>query len=168
MNTVYVGRWFPWETSIFLGVTTILLAGYGGVAVAPSRRRFAVTIVIVSLLLALGAQTPLFDLLYRVMPGFASFRGASKFAYIACLFLALLAGLSFDELLVTLRDVERPRRGVGLAIGAAAAAMLLAGLGFAVWPGWGVAFGAWSELLETARRARRRSVPSRCSPPAVP
>ena len=26
VNTVYVGRWFPWETSIFLGVTTIVLA----------------------------------------------------------------------------------------------------------------------------------------------
>ena len=151
VNTVYVGRWFPWETSIFLGVTTILLAGYGAVAVAPIRRRFAITIVLVSLLLALGAQTPLFDLLYRAMPGFASFRGASKFAYVACLFLALLGGLGFDELLAALRDADRPRRTVGLAIGAAAVAVTLAGLGFAVWPGWGVAFGAWSELLATAR-----------------
>ena len=151
VNTVYVGRWFPWETSIFLGVTTILLAGYGAVTVARARRRFAVTIVIASLLLALGAQTPLFDLLYRAMPGFASFRGASKFAYVACLFLALLAGLGFDDLLAALRNVGRPRRTVGLAIGAAAAAVVLAGLGFAVWPGWGVAFGAWSELLATAR-----------------
>ncbi|MDQ3440373.1 MAG: YfhO family protein, partial [Planctomycetota bacterium] len=150
VNTAYVGRWFPWETSVFVGVTTILLAGYATIAVPARRRVFAVTVAVVALLLALGRQTPLFELMYRAVPGFASFRGQSKFAHFASLFLALLAGMGFDELLAAMRTAGRPRGGRGLVLSAFAAAVLLAGLAIAVSPERSGLSGAWSRLLAGA------------------
>ena len=151
VNTVYVGRWFHWETSLFLGVTTALLAGYAALLVPGSRRRFAVTMTVATLLLALGAQTPLFDLLYRALPGFASFRGHAKFAHFSSLFLVLLAGMGFDDLLAAIRAGDRLRRTAALATAAGGGGVALAILAVALSPRWlGTLFGAWSQLLATS------------------
>ena len=44
--------------------------------------------VLLLLVLALGAHTPLFKFLYAWVPGFNRFRGNSKFLFLASLFLA--------------------------------------------------------------------------------
>jgi len=49
--------------------------------------------------LALGAHTPLFPMLYHGVPGFDKFRGSSKFILLASMFLSLLAGIGFAQLL---------------------------------------------------------------------
>ena len=149
----YFGRCYLWEMSLFLGVTGFALAIYGAMSAgAQSEHRtpiseennrracgvsfhfrrsisdvhsplLPVTMVLILLVFALGAHTPLFQLLYDSVPGFNKFRGVSKFIFQTSLFLALLAGMGFDRLLKT-RRVERAAvfaalgAGVALGIGA--------------------------------------------------
>lgn len=106
----YFGRWYLWETSAFIGVTGLVLAIYGGVRgpTHPVRIRYRVMTVMVAVLLvlALGVNTPLFQVLYSLVPGFDRFRGMAKFIFPVSLFMAMLAGVGFDRLLTT-RHVER-------------------------------------------------------------
>ena len=93
------GRANPWEMSAFFSLTGLVLAVFACVHVAPARRRFALALVGLALLLALGRHTPLFRLLYELVPGFGSFRGSSKFVFQAVVFGVLLAALGLDRIL---------------------------------------------------------------------
>jgi hypothetical protein len=96
--------------SLFLSLTGFILVVVGAVWGDSRARRFSLIMVVLLLLLALGAHTPLFRVLYDWVPGFNKFRGNSKFIFLASLFLALLAGLGFDEL-VRGRRLPRPFLG---------------------------------------------------------
>ena len=122
----YWGRWRLWEMSIFLSLTGLILAMYGAAAADGRRRCFSVTMSLLLLLLALGAYTPLFKLLYEYAPGFDQFRGNSKFIFLASLFLALLAGVGLDHLLGN-RHAATPLAPIalGAAISCGAAALWL-------------------------------------------
>ncbi len=69
----YWGRWNMWESSLFMGVTGLVLAAYGAIHGAPRVRCFSITMVVILLFLALGAYTPLFPILYTFVPGFNQF-----------------------------------------------------------------------------------------------
>lgn len=130
----YFGRAYLWEVCLFASVTGLLLAATTLVQRDP-RRRFAWTMVLVSLALALGYHTPLFKLLYDHLPGYNTFRGAAKFAAFATLFLSILAAIGLDQL--ASRESRHVRRRLALLVGAAAmilaAALLIRGGGEGVW-----------------------------------
>jgi hypothetical protein len=94
----YWGSWFLWEECVFVGAAALSLAVYGAICGERTKRRFAVTMLVLSVLFALGAYTPLFEVIDR-LPGFSSFRGLSKFIFLAQIFLAVLAAVGFDRLL---------------------------------------------------------------------
>ncbi len=94
----YWGRCYLWEMSLFVGVSGLVLAVIGALWGGSRARRFSLPMIGLLFLLALGAHTPLFHLLYDWVPGFNKFRGNSKFIFLASLFVALLAGLGFDQL----------------------------------------------------------------------
>lgn len=99
MKTVlWWGRCYPWEVGLFIGVSGFVLAIMGAIWGEKKVRRFSIVMVGLMLLLALGSRTPLFKLLYYGVPGFDQFRGNAKFIFLASLFLAMLAGVGFDEL----------------------------------------------------------------------
>src|SRR5205823_2007461 len=50
----YWGRWYLWETSLFVGVAGVALAVYAIIFAGRSSNWISVTIIVVSLLLALG------------------------------------------------------------------------------------------------------------------
>jgi hypothetical protein len=111
----YFGRLYLWEASIFVGLIAALLA-----AACPRKHRGPLLGAAGgALLLALGAHTPLHALLSRVLPGFALFRGSSKFAAQATLFACAAAGLGYDE-------AARPKVARTLAWAALALAALCA------------------------------------------
>jgi len=116
----YWGRWTLSETSLFIGVAPLVLTLYGAASGSRDIRRFSVPMAAVALVLAFGAYTPLFRVLYDYVPFFASFRGTTKFTFLAAMFVALLAAIGFDRLL---RVTEVPRWPA--AIAAAWAVMLL-------------------------------------------
>jgi hypothetical protein len=94
----YWGRAYLWEMNLFIGINGILLAIYGWMKGGKSARPFAMSAIFL-LVLALGAHTPLFHLLYNYVPGFDRFRGSSKWMYFASLCFIFLSGLGFDALL---------------------------------------------------------------------
>jgi len=136
----YWGRWYLWETSLFIGVSGLALAVYAAIRCDLRSKLPALVIILVSLLLALGSYTPLFHFLYVWVPGFDRFRSISKFIFPASLFIILLAATGFDQLL----------RGktVGKALVAAVFASATA-LGLAAW--WAGNTTSWPALMNTAR-----------------
>ena len=118
----YWGRGYLWEMSLFIGISSLVLAIYGAIESAKPLRRHLAAMVLVLLLLALGSHTPLLQFLYHAVPGFNQFRGSSKFIWQASTFLALLAGVGLH----TLSKDERRLRGlsIGLWIGTVALAAL--------------------------------------------
>jgi hypothetical protein len=93
----YWGRWFWWEATAYVGVVGFSLACCA--LLTPRRsRRWGLTMVVVTVLLAMGRYTPLFHIVYR-LPGFSSFRGITKFMFLAVMFLAMLSALGLDALL---------------------------------------------------------------------
>jgi hypothetical protein len=98
---VYWGRYYPWEMSLFIGAMGPLLIAIALCTRGSKRRGVIVDLVIAGLLLvlALGIHTPMFDLLYGIVPGFGHFRGWSKFTFPATLFLVLVMATGNDFLL---------------------------------------------------------------------
>ncbi len=95
----YWGRWYLWEMSLFVGVTGFILAIYGAIYGDRNIRRFSIPMVIILTLLAFGAYTPLFKILYKWVPGFSKFRGSSRFLFQVSLFLIMLAGIGIDRII---------------------------------------------------------------------
>jgi len=98
-GVIYWGRCFVWEMTLYFGVVGLFLAVYGAICAEPSRRRHSITLALTLFLLALGARTPLFRLLYDYVPGFDKFRGNSKFTLQMTLFLLMLAACGLDALM---------------------------------------------------------------------
>ncbi|HEX3731016.1 MAG TPA: hypothetical protein VHV47_14485, partial [Opitutaceae bacterium] len=125
IHTVYWGRWYLQEMSVFIGTAGLALALTGWLE-AGQRRRTGCDLALAGLLLvlALGSQTPLFRLLYDFAPGFGQFRGSSKFSFFALAFLVLAIGAGADGLI---RRAPSSRRSGAWAL-AAAGILALAGL----------------------------------------
>ena len=136
----YWGRWYLWETSLFLGVAGVVFAIYATIRCERRIKWRPVIVICVAFLLAFGAYTPLFGFLYSWIPGFDRFRSISKFSFPASLFLCLLAATGLDWLFRQKR-IEIPFIAAVFA-GAAA-------LGVAGW--WTASTGAWPELMNTSR-----------------
>ncbi len=83
------------------------------------------------LLFALGSTTPLFGVLYNYVPGVDRFRGASKFAFPALMFLVVTMGSGADALIYG----RLPRPALSLGALAAGLAAATAGLIFRIHPG---------------------------------
>ncbi len=137
----YWGRWTLTEASLFVGVAVFVLAVYGAVSGARERRRGAVVLFVVTLILSFGYYTPLFRLLYDWLPLFASFRGTSKFVFLAALFVALLAGVGLDAVLRS-RAARWP-----VAVAAGCAVLLLGGAVAITRSAAAGDAGAWARLL---------------------
>lgn len=136
----YWGRWYLWETSLFVGVSGVALACYAAICCDRRIKLPALVIILVSLLLALGVYTPLFHFLYLWVPGFNRFRSIGKFIFPASLFIGLLAASGFDQLL--------RKNNVGKGFVAAVFIGAVA-LGLAAW--WTGTTGSWPAFINTAR-----------------
>ena len=152
MKTVpYWGAWYLWEMSVYVGVCGLALGVAGAIWGEPRQRRFSVVMVVVLLLLALGRYTPLWKLCYYWVPGFDKFRGSSKFIFPASLFIAMLAGIGFNELLERRRPPGRFIWGAALA-----AILLLAGAVVAYQAGPGTTAGHWLQAAMAAAQTSEK------------
>jgi len=125
LHTAYWGRWYIQEMTVFIGAAGVILVLAGAFDPAHGRRvRLDLAAAALLLLLALGANTPLYRPLYEFVPGFGTIRGMSKFTFPGMIFVVLAAGAGADALIR-----RHPiRRGVAyLALGAAFA-LAVAGL----------------------------------------
>ena len=136
----YWGRWYLWETSLFIGVAGLVFAIYAIIRCERGTKWRPVIVIFVAFLLALGANTPLFGFLYTWVPGFDRFRSISKFSFLASLFLCLLAASGLNRLFREKR-IEIPFIAAVFA-GAVA-------LGVAGW--WIASTGSWPGLMNASR-----------------
>ena len=146
----YWGRWYLWETSVFIGVVGLAFAIYAMIQCERRTKWHALIVVCVALLLALGAYTPLFSFLYNWVPGFDRFRSISKFSFLASLFLCLLAASGLDRLFRF--ATANPSGGGQKRIEIPFIAGIFAGavaLGAAGW--WTASTGSWPGLMNASR-----------------
>ena len=136
----YWGRWYLWETSLFIGVAGLVFAIYATIRCERATKWRPLAVICAAFLLALGAYTPLFAFLYTWVPGFDRFRSISKFSFLASLFLCLLAASGLDRLFRQ-KKIETPFIAAVLA-GAVA-------LGLAGW--WTASAGFWPGLMNGSR-----------------
>jgi hypothetical protein len=142
----YAGGWALWEMSLYVGPAALVLAVLGAMRSKRRADRAAAIVAVLAIVLALGAHTPLFTLLYHALPGFDRFRVPARFGVIASLMLAVLAAHGFDLML------RRRRRGTSrLAVAALVGA------------GWVLALAllvkarpeAWATVLENSSTLAR-------------
>jgi hypothetical protein len=120
----------PYLFSVYVGVTAVALAALG--VASPRPRRwvlFWLAGFAAFLLLAVGYNTPVYETLRDVVPGFKSFRYPTKHAVIAAFAFSVLAASGFQALAT---DALRSRVAWGVAACAALAAASLAVLAYVV------------------------------------
>lgn len=95
----YWGRCYLWEMCLYFSVTGLVLAVYGAIQGRLANRRALLITLAITFLLALGKNTPLFRLLYDVVPGFDKFRSISKFNFETIMLATLLAGAGLESVM---------------------------------------------------------------------
>lgn len=120
----YTGRWLLWEMSLYVGGVAVALAACGIIGSRRGHERAAAAVLVLALLLALGAHTPLFRVVYEIVPGVDHFRAPARFAFLAALMIAALAAAGFDAV----RDKRFPRRALAVAAAVAAIALFTGSL----------------------------------------
>lgn len=118
--------------SFFLGTGVILLAAF---SIASARRKLLavlITLAALGVTLSLGSHLPFHGWMFHNVPFFSLGRYPSKFFLLAAMALCMLAALGVESLLERSQVRERSEK---IAAAAAAAALVLAGLGalFLVW-----------------------------------
>ncbi len=108
MGVRYWGRWLLWETCLYVGILPLVLALVGSLLVRNRYAFFFLILAILSTVLAFGAYSPFFKMLYYYVPGFKLFRGHAKFIFLAAFSIASLAGYGCN--LVTSPQGDRRRR----------------------------------------------------------
>ena len=98
-NNTYPARSLFWEDYGYVGAATFVLAIYGA---ARERRRplvaFSIAMTLVAYLLVLGRATPVFSLVYFLVPGMRIFRFPTRFLIVVELGLALLGAIGLTRL----------------------------------------------------------------------
>jgi hypothetical protein len=113
----------PWIVSVYFGLVPLCLAVVG--AAFGRERRLWGTLIIVAVLLALGRNSRLFEVLYSLAPWLlGKFRYPEKFLFVAHLSVAVLVGEGAQRL------VEGQRGAIRIGT---ISAILLAAIGAALW-----------------------------------
>ncbi|MGA7617549.1 MAG: hypothetical protein WBX15_20480 [Thermoanaerobaculia bacterium] len=145
---MYPGTASPFYYSIYLGLLAAVLAG-GGLLTRIRGSGLLICILPVSALLALGGNTPLFDLLYRAHLA-QSVRYPEKFSLMGLIALIIFAARAFD----LIRSGDRKLLGRALGVAAAIGVIALGIAVFSVTPWFDSAFrGIWG-LKATANAER--------------
>ena len=156
----------PFKHNSEYGGALVLVLGISALAgLKGDRRRWGLGAVAgVSLLYALGAGTPVFKLLYSVVPGLKNFRAPSLATYLAIAALTLLSAMLIERVVVAGDLRARRAMSLGLAIGAGAA-LLLAVLTLAAGP---VSTPCGHRCSVAPRRRTRRQPSQRTCPDSLP
>jgi hypothetical protein len=137
----------PFKHNSEYGGALVLVLGIAAVAgLKGDRRRWGLAALAgMALLYALGAGTPVFRILYTLVPGLKNFRAPSLATYLAIVALTLLSALLIERAVA--EDDRRAQRTmfIGLAIGAGVAlliAVLTLATGTGLYAGWTSLFGS--------------------------
>jgi hypothetical protein len=145
----------PFKHNSEYGGALVFVLGIAALfGLAGDPRRWALgAMAAIALLYALGAGTPMFRLLYSVVPGLKNFRAPSLATFVAIASLTILAALLLERVLADEDPRARRAASLGLLVGAAVA--LLLGV-LALASGSGL-YQIWTSLFGRAELADRQS-----------
>jgi len=98
------------ETSGYVGVLSLVLAFFGALEWRRPLAKYLIGLAIISLLLALG--TPLYLVLFYVVPGFKQLAGVARIMYLAAFAITGLTALGLDRLAREPRARAAPAAGL--------------------------------------------------------
>ncbi|OHB34545.1 MAG: hypothetical protein A2Y08_04305 [Planctomycetes bacterium GWA2_40_7] len=98
LKTTYWGRYYLWEMSLYVGIIPLMLCALASFCYRNTFTKTFLIMALITTILALGKFTPLFKVLYTIVPGFNMFRGNSKFIFIVAFSLSMLSGFGFEYL----------------------------------------------------------------------
>jgi hypothetical protein len=138
----------PFKHNSEYGGALVLVLGIAGLAgLRGDPRRWGLgTMVVLSLLYALGAGTPAFRILYSVIPGLKNFRAPSLAAFVAVASLTLLAALLLERVLAG--GDKHSRRVISIALGAGGIVALL--IAVVTLAGGSGLYGTWTAIFGAA------------------
>lgn len=117
---------FYWETLCCFGIAPLLLAIVGAMQVTRRDRVLRWLLLgVITLLFAMGGDTPVFPLLHRYFPGMSLFRSPGRAFFFTSLAVAVLAAFGWDSIEKALRRLFPDTSGARVAYGASAAIALL-------------------------------------------
>jgi hypothetical protein len=90
--------------TLSIGAAGLCLAIYGAIRGDRAVRRFSFTMVAVLCIVAAGPCTPIFGWLFDYLPGFSLFRVIGRMGILAVMFMAMLAAIGLDTLILNRRD----------------------------------------------------------------
>lgn len=108
VDAPYWGKNYLWEMSVYLGVIPLAMLAAGVIFERTRPVLVFSLIAAASLILALGKYTPLLMVLYDYVPGFAMFRGLSKFVFIFAFASSMIAGYGLEKV-VSLAEGKSPK-----------------------------------------------------------
>lgn len=126
----------PFFLSLFIGVIPLLFALVGWVCGRDARRNFAAGAAVILFLLAMGRFTPLYSIVWTILPSLRLVRFPVKLLIPIALFVGLLAGWGLDALRDPATDFVRRRRRLFLPLGMALAFFGAAWILSLLAPGW--------------------------------
>jgi len=113
--SAYTSEWLIWEMIAFFGTISLALIILQLIAGSSRSRRFGVGIAIFSTIVCLGITTPLYKLMFDLVPGFSRFRGPSKWFWVTTLLLCPVVGMGWDVLRSRTKSAHWPAIFLGIA-----------------------------------------------------
>jgi hypothetical protein len=104
----------PFYYTMYIGVSVALIAGVAALALRRATT-FWITVLAISVIAALGAYTPVYPFLQRVVPGLAAFRFPVKYLAISAFAIAVLFAYGWQ----LIEDQKIPLRRIRILLGAA-------------------------------------------------
>lgn len=132
-----------WESSGFVGLAGLALAGLGAAGRHPQRRLW-VAIAVVGVLLSLGRYSPVFKVFFHLVPGASLFRAPARYLLLFTVAASALAAMGFERLV---KGDESLRRHAMWVAGAALVVVLAAGTLRLSLGGW------WDAVVEREKIA---------------
>jgi hypothetical protein len=93
--TKWLGQ--AWIDTVYFGIAPLCLALFGILCSTDPRRRLLLSILFISLFLALGKYNPIFEYIYRHMPGMQMMKIPAKFLFLAAFSLAVMVGMGWES-----------------------------------------------------------------------
>lgn len=101
MKEGFNGDYFFWEKCFYMGVFPIILF-FLGMLIFPAREKKTVytflILAVLGIILALGKFTPVYGLLYKIIPFFKSFRAPMRFLIFTMLGMTYFIALALDQI----------------------------------------------------------------------
>lgn len=116
--TVYFGKWGERIVTDYVGLPVLILALIGLLGSRRKYRWFLLTLFLTGVIVGLGRYTPVYWLLWKVLPGFDGFRSPGTFMFLSNCGLVGLSALGLDYLLNLADSVNN--RGWGSALSTSA------------------------------------------------